>query len=65
MALEPDALFLYLDQQVADEGNTEERIGGMRVKVEYTAVPPEAAQQKRSHIVKSIIDSIRNKPGWE
>ncbi len=61
LTLEPDALFLHLDQQVAKESNKEERIKGYRVKVEYNAVSPDVAQQKKENILKAVTESMRKK----
>jgi hypothetical protein len=63
LTLEPDALFLHLDQQVAQESNKEERIKGYRVKVEYNAVSPEIAQQKKESILKAVTESMRKRKG--
>ena len=56
---EPDALFLYLDQQTAKELNKEERVKGYRVKVEYNAMPEEVSQAKRNDILKNVSESIK------
>ncbi|MEN9582476.1 MAG: hypothetical protein RL641_430 [Candidatus Parcubacteria bacterium] len=63
LMLEPEALFLYLDQQVASESNKDERIKGYRVKVEYTAVPPKEMHHKKDSILKTISESMRKKKG--
>jgi len=56
---EPDALFLYLDQQTAKEMNTEVRIKGYRVKVEYNAIPDDVSKAKRDNVMKSVSESLR------
>ncbi len=58
---EPEAFFLYLDKQVAQESNKEERIKGYRVKVEYNALPENEATQKRENIIRSVSDSMKKK----
>jgi len=59
--LEPEALFLYLDQQTANELTKEDRVKGYRVKVEYNAVSENDAQAKRTTILKSVADSLKSK----
>jgi hypothetical protein len=59
LLVEPDGLFLYLDQQNAKEASKEERIKGYRVKVEYNAIPQREAEQRKESVVKVIADSIR------
>ena len=59
LTFEPEDLFLYLDQQVAQDMSGEERIKGYRVKTEYKAVPQEEALQKKENILKAVADSIR------
>jgi len=56
---EPEALFLYLDQQTAKEMSGEERVKGYRVKVEYDAVSDTEAKQKQASILKAVSDASR------
>jgi len=58
---EPEALFLYLDKQVAQEASTETRMKGYRVKVEYDAQMPDVAEQKGKNILRAVSDSSRKK----
>lgn len=57
---EPDALFLFLDQQAAQEMSGEERVKGYRVKVEYNALPEDVSKAKRDNILKSVSASINH-----
>lgn len=59
LTFEPEELFLYLDNQVANTSNKEVRMKGYRVKVEYSAVPPSEARQKKESVIKTISESIR------
>jgi hypothetical protein len=59
LTLQPEEVLLYLNEQLAKEAGSEQRVKGYRVSVEYKAVPPEAARQKREHIIKTITDAIR------
>jgi len=56
--LEPESLFVFLDQQTAKELNKEERMRGYRVKVEYNALPDEVSKAKRDIVLKSVSESI-------
>ena len=60
--MEADALFHYLDTEVAKEASTEKRIKGYRVKVEYEAVSDEVMKQKRDSITKVVL-SEKKKAG--
>jgi hypothetical protein len=57
----PDSLFLFLDQQLAREASTEERIKGYRVKVSYNAVSESEAKAKQDSILRVIVDAERRK----
>lgn len=59
LILEPESLFLYLDQESAKEASTEERIKGYRVKVTYNAVSESEAKAKHENILKVIVDSAK------
>lgn len=59
LMLQPEEVLSYLDEQQAKELSGEKRVKGYRVNVEYKTVPPEAARQKREHIIKTITDAIR------
>jgi len=61
LVFEPNELFIYLDQQVAKEASTEERVKGYRVKVEYDAISQENAKQKQESILKAVADTVRKK----
>jgi hypothetical protein len=61
LMMQPEELFLYLDQEIANEAGNEERIKGFRVKVNYTAVSQGANTQKREQIIKTITESLRKK----
>jgi hypothetical protein len=60
LLLQPEALFLYLDQQIAKEASKEERIKGYRVKVEYDAIPEGEAEQKKINVLRAISNSLRS-----
>jgi hypothetical protein len=59
LVLEPDMLFLYLDEQIAKEASTETRVNGYRVKVEYNAVPQGEANSKRGAITQVVANSLK------
>jgi hypothetical protein len=59
LVLEPDALFQFLDMEVAKDATTEVKVKGYRVKVEYSADVDAAA--KKDLIGKTVLDSIRKK----
>jgi len=61
LIVEPDAFFLYLDEQVAKDASTETLIKGYRVKVEYNATTDDVSKQKKDSILKVISDSMRKK----
>jgi len=58
---EPEALFQYLDQELAKEASTEMRTKGYRVKVEYSAVSGDEAAHISNSIVKAVSDAERKK----
>ena len=59
LILEPESLFLYLDQQSAKEASKEERVKGYRIKVKYNAVSESEAKTKQENILKVITDSAK------
>ena len=58
---EPDAFFLYLDQELAKEASTETRVKGYRIKVEYSAVSEDEAKHMGNSIVKTVTEAARKK----
>ena len=58
---EPEALFQYLDQELAKEASTEVRTKGYRVKVEYSAVSTDEAKHMSDSIVKTVTEAARKK----
>ena len=58
---EPEALFQYLDQELAKEASTEVRTKGYRVKVEYSAVSGDEASHMSNSIVKTVSEAARKK----
>ncbi|MEI8278279.1 MAG: TraM recognition domain-containing protein [Bacteroidota bacterium] len=61
LVLEPEQLFEYLDKQVAQSSNTEVRMKGYRVKVEYNPSSIESAEQKMNAINKTVNEARRSK----
>lgn len=61
LVLNPDALFLFLDSEIAKEASTDTRVKGYRVKVEYEAVPEHEMSRKREAIAKSVIEALKEK----
>ncbi len=61
LVLPPDALAQYLDENLVSESNTETRIKGYRVKVEYKTLSEEEQEQKQNAIAKVVADSIKKK----
>ena len=55
--MEAEALFHYLDTEVAKEASTETRMKGYRVKVEYDAVSEDEMKKKRESVTKFVVDS--------
>ena len=56
---EPEALFQFLDQEIAKDASTETRVKGYRVKVEYDAVSESEMQKKRESVAKVVVDSMK------
>lgn len=56
---EPQELFLFLDQQVAESSSSEQRIKGYRVKVKYEAVSEVEKKQKREAVAQVIVNAIK------
>ena len=61
LVMEADALFHFLDTEVAKEASTEKRIKGYRVKVEYEAVSEDLMKQKRDSITKAVLNESKKK----
>lgn len=59
--MEADALFHYMDVEVAKEATKETKIKGYRVKVEYDAVSEEEMRRKKESVTKFVIDSAKKK----
>ncbi|MCK9421242.1 MAG: type IV secretion system DNA-binding domain-containing protein [Bacteroidales bacterium] len=60
--LEPEALFFFLDSEIAREASTETRVKGYRVKVEYGAISESEANRIKETIAKSVVSSLKKKP---
>jgi hypothetical protein len=54
LALEPEALFLYLDQLNAKEASSEVRVKGYRVKVDYRVEENNVTERKKEGIIKAV-----------
>ena len=59
LVIEPEALFSYLDSEVAKEASIETRVKGYRVKVQYESVSPDEANAKKDSIAKVVADSLK------
>ncbi len=59
--LEPEALFYFLDSEIAKEASTETRVKGYRVKVEYDAISEDEIARKREAITQSVVRSMKGK----
>lgn len=59
--LSPEELFYYMDTEIAKDMQTEKRIKGYRVKVEYNDVTKADMEIKKRSITKVILDTIKNK----
>lgn len=57
--LEPEELFLFLDQQTAREISIEKRIKGYRVKVQYQVVSEAGKRQKRDTVAQVIVNAMK------
>jgi len=57
--LQPDELFVALDEEIAKEISTETRVKGYRVKVEYGAVSNAEADSKKSAIGRTVLNAKR------
>jgi len=57
LVVEPESLFLYLDQQTANIASKEERVKGYRVKVNYSATNSEEANTKLNTVLKAVVKS--------
>ncbi|MBI1769654.1 MAG: type IV secretion system DNA-binding domain-containing protein [Bacteroidetes bacterium] len=55
---EPEALFVYLDEQVALQSVKEERVKGYRVKVQYQAMNDQERKNKRDTVAQVILKSM-------
>lgn len=56
---QPEALFMYFDQRIANDPKAEVRVKGYRVKVEYNAVSEKEGKVKKENIIKIL----KNKAG--
>jgi hypothetical protein len=61
LLFEPEALFSYLDAEVAKDASTETRMKGYRVKVSYNPLSEKEASQKREQITKVVAESIQKR----
>ena len=59
--LEPEALFFFLDSEIAKQASTETRMKGYRVKVEYDAITESEMAKKRESITQSVVKSMKGK----
>lgn len=57
LTLTPEKLFLYLDQQIANDMQSEERVKGYRVKVKYTAVSDGESKAKKDGVLRTLTES--------
>ncbi len=55
---QPEALFAFLDQFIAQQASSEKRIKGYRVKTKYDPVAPADGKQKYEDISKALLDSL-------
>lgn len=56
---EPEQIFIYLDQMIAQEASTETRIKGYRVKVEYNTISDSEMAQKRLSVSNTIFRAFK------
>ncbi len=56
---EPEELFLFLDEQLAQEAGGEQRIKGYRVKVQYRAVSEADRKRKREAVAQVVGQALR------
>lgn len=56
---EPEALFVYLDEQVAHQAVKEERVKGYRVKVQYQPMGESERNRKRESVAQVVLQSMR------
>jgi len=59
LLFEPEELFLFLDEQVAQEISSEQRIKGYRVKVQYQLISEADKKQKREAVAQVIAQAMR------
>jgi hypothetical protein len=59
LVFEPDALFQFLDMEVAKDATTEVKVKGYRVKVEYN--PDPHAETKRDAVSRTVFDAANKK----
>ena len=57
--LEPEDLFFFLEEEVAGEAATEERVKGYRVKVQYQPVKETEKKAKRQAVATVILQALR------
>ena len=60
---EPEALFVYLDEQAAQETVKEERVKGYRVKVQYQSINESERIKKRESVARVVLQSMRKFKG--
>ncbi|MBI5021148.1 MAG: type IV secretion system DNA-binding domain-containing protein [Ignavibacteriales bacterium] len=60
---EPEALFVYLEGQVAQQAIKEERVKGYRVKVEYQSMSESERSKKRESVAQVVLQSIQRLKG--
>ncbi|MDO8571198.1 MAG: hypothetical protein Q7R79_00775, partial [bacterium] len=56
---EPETLFAYFDERVAQQTVKEGRVKGYRVKVQYNAGDEEEKRNKRESVAHVILNSMR------
>jgi hypothetical protein len=61
LVMDSDSFIQYLSAEIAKETNTEMRIKGYRVKVEYDTISEQDMIKKKEKISKAVIDSIKKK----
>ena len=61
MVMDSDSFIQYMSAEIAKEANTETRIKGYRVKVEYDTISEQDMIKKKEKISKVVIDSMKKK----
>lgn len=57
--LQPEELFFFLEEEVAGEAATEERVKGYRVKVQYQPVKETEKKAKRQAVAQVILQALK------